>query len=533
MKVIIIDDEPLVRLGLKSIIPWEDHGCEIVGEATNGRQGLELILKYRPNLVITDIKMPVMDGLEMMRQVFKSYHPAFIILSSYNDFPLVKQAMKQGAEDYLIKLDLEPDILLNILAAVKKKMSETGGSLEYVVRENNFMLREGFFKRIVGRSLQDPNEIELQLKHLEIELNEAFLAGMMIRLHQSDLLDKYEPDEYCALEGALRNMIEEITNDLFQGYTYTWNRGEFFTIFSYHHPGDWESFTKKARDTAERMVYSLKQYFNVMISVGISDLHHGYEQIYQVHQESHQAVQYGVSKASGMQKILFYKDLPASYFTRVQFDISEFKIILPQAVEFRDLETIQTIFDTIISNLHEMVISREQAFDICFQLTYLISGTGLSETTLKEIIGYHDSLTESILNLETLSDIVHWLTNLGQGLCRFLSREDEPKNHRLITKAKKYIAEHYTEEISLNELAAAIHISSGYLSTIFKQYAGVSFIDYLTDYKIGQAKRMLRETDCKIYEIAEMLGYQNAYYFSKVFKKVTGMTPSEFIGKKM
>jgi two-component system response regulator YesN len=536
LKVIIIDDEPLVRLGLKSVINWEEHGYQIVGEANNGQQGSELILKYQPDIVITDIKMPVMDGLEMMRMVFTANcHPAFIILSSYNDFQLVKQAMKQGAEDYLMKLDLEPELLLKVLATIHEKIisAENGAQhskrWENGIRENINMLREGFFKRIISRPIHDCNEIKQQISYLGIDLDEACLAGVMIRVNQLDLLEKYAPNEFRSFELSLLNTINEIINDVFKGYTYSWNQGEFFVIISSDKMLDEAAFCAKAEAMSERIVSMLKLYFNINVSVGISNLHQGYLQLYQAHLESYQTVQYCFYW--GSKAILFNRELPAQQQTSARIDTSEFKSILPQAIELYDPEMVQTVFETIIINLENTTVSREQAFDVCFQVAYLISGTWLSETVLKEIIHYHNSLFENIVSLKTLAEIIQWLTDLGQGLCRFLAQNDAQKNHHLITKAKKYIAEHYREEISLNDLAAVVNISPGYLSTIFKQDTGICFTDYLTEFKIGEAKKMLRESEYKIYEIAELLGYQNAYYFSKVFKKVTGMTPSDFLGK--
>ena len=177
---------------------------------------------------------------------------------------------------------------------------------------------------------------------------------------------------------------------------------------------------------------------------------------------------------------------------------------------------------------------RGQAFDLCFQVAYLIGGAaGLNETAIQDIIGYQNSLYESIFNLNTLPEIINWFTGLEQRLCLFLTRNEDQKNQRLIAKAKKYIQDHCCEDMGLNEIAAVLNISPGYFSTIFKQLTGVGFIDYVTEKKIEQAKKLLRETDYKIYEVSNLLGYQNPYYFSKVFKKVTGVTPSEFSGKKL
>ena len=129
LKVVIVDDEALVRLGLQSMLRWEELGYEIVGEATNGQQGLDLIMQSDPDIVITDIKMPVMDGLEMMRLAAEAgRNPRFIVLSGYDEFQLVKRAMKLGAEEYLIKLDLEPNTLAEALLQRESRLwhSATG-----------------------------------------------------------------------------------------------------------------------------------------------------------------------------------------------------------------------------------------------------------------------------------------------------------------------------------------------------------------------------------------------------------------------
>jgi two-component system, response regulator YesN len=538
LKVIIIDDEALVRVGLKSMINWEELGYEIVAEAANGQNGLDLIMKFRPDIVITDIKMPVMDGLEMMCSVLKANHkPKFVILSSYDEFQLVKQAMKLGAEEYLIKLDLEPEILLNTLTIIQEKiLSEPGKTdekerIEKGLPENISMLREGFLKRIISRPVQDQMKIDEQVVYLGIELNELNLACALVQINNIKILDKYDTNELRLLEVSFLNTINEIVNDIFKGYTFSWNQGEFVVVFS----GDLELvadiYHEKAFNMAERLLQVLKQYFNIPVTIGISNLHRGYLELAQAYFESCQSVQH--SFYSGLQPIVFFTEVSKTVGVQERIDITELRNILPKAIEMHDLEAIWTVFEGVISILDELKVSRGQALDVCFQIAYLICGvTDLDETVIKEITGYNNSLYESILTLNTLAEIINWLTGLGQGLCRFLSKNEELKNHRLIAKAKKYIMEHYVEEISLHEVAAVLNISSGYFSTIFKQYAGIGFTDYVTENKIEQAKKLLWEADYKIYEIANILGYQNAYYFSKVFKKITGLTPSEFAGKK-
>lgn len=539
LRVLIIDDEVLVRVGLKSMLNWEELGFEICGEATNGRDGLDLIIKLKPDIVLTDIKMPVMDGLEMMRLASQEdCRVKYIILSSYDDFLLVKQAMKQGAEEYLIKLDLEPGALINALNALAGKIQsergQAGGGEHFnkVLRENMAMLREVFFKELIYRPFQELEDLKVKAADLGIELDEATLTCALVRINDVTIFDKYASQDLRVLEVSFLDTIHEILNDVFKGYTYTWNRGEFVTVFSAT-PGTLpERYHESIATMAERWVQVLKQYSNIAVSVGISEPHSGYAELAQAYLESYHAVQQAFYSES--QSVFFFGDLPETGGNSEKIDLAEIRDILPQAVELHDLETIHTVIEGISAVLEEQKLSRGQALAICFQIAYLIGGVaGLNETALQDIIGYQNSLHESILSLNTLAEIVAWLSGVEQRLCRFLSRNEDQKNQKLIARAKKYILDHCTEDISLNEVAAELNISPGYFSTIFKQHTGVGFIDYLTEKKIDQAKKLLRESDYKIYEVSNLLGYQNPYYFSKVFKKITGVTPSEFSGKKL
>jgi two-component system response regulator YesN len=535
-KVLIIDDEQLVRMGLKSMLPWEKLGYEIVGEALNGQQGLDLIGKLQPDIVITDIKMPVMDGLELMRRATAAQPQLkFIILSSYDDFELVKQAMKQGAEEYLIKLSLEAESLGATLASVREKIiAERGkpmsdGQLDKGLRENITMLREGFLKRLINKPLPSRAELDQQLKYLGIEL-ETTVCCALIRISDPGALEKYEAHEVHSLETAILNTIDEIVNDVFKGYTLPWNPGEFLVICSDNSNCPAETFLAQAVSMGERVAQMVKQYFNISVSVGFGNPFHDYTMLKEGYFEGLRAIRY--CHYSGTPAIMCFSQLPPGNENQAQIDISAQKSILPQAIELHDLETIGSVFETLSAIVSDPCVSREQAYDLCFQIAYLIPGAlGVSEAELKEVFGYKNSLYESILSLNTLAEIHAWFIGLERNIFRRLSRNDAQKNHRLIARAKKYILDHYAGEISLNEVAAAINISSGYLSTIFRQETGICFTDYVTEIKIGQAKKLLRESEYKVYEISEMLGYQNAYYFSKVFKKITGMTPSEYSGK--
>jgi two-component system response regulator YesN len=534
LRVIIIDDEPLVRLGLKSMLQWEKLGYDIVGEAVNGQQGLEMIAAEQPDIVITDIKMPVMDGLQMMQLALEQQpRLKFIILSSYDEFLLVKQAMKQGAEEYLIKLDLQSESLMTTLTAVRDKLlaqRDSSACLDQGLRENVKMLREGFFKRLVNKPPQSEAEINQQLEYLGVELAPE-LGCALVRITEPQELEKYEPHEVRSLETAILNTIDEIVNDVYKGYTFVRDPEEFMVIFSGEPKIAPETWRCQTTQLGERLVQIVKQYFNISIAVGFGNPYQGYSQLRDSYCEALRAIQY--CQYSATRSVLCFVDLPTNAAPQDRIDITKQKSLLPQALELGDLELITTIFESFSAIVSDSQVSREQAYDLCFQIAYLITGTpNTGEIVLKEVFGYQNSLYESILNLTTMAELHNWLISLERSIFRRLSRNEEQKNHRLIIKAKKYIMDHYQGELGLNEVAAVINLSPGYFSTLFRQETGNCFTDYVTEIKIGQAKKLLLESEYKVYEIAALLGYQNAYYFSKVFKKVTGMTPSEYSGQK-
>lgn len=535
LRVIIVDDEALVRLGLQSMLRWEELGYEIVGEATNGQQGLDLIMQSDPDIVITDIKMPVMDGLEMMRLAAEAgRNPRFIVLSGYDEFQLVKRAMKLGAEEYLIKLDLEPSTLMEALAAARDKALAQRDrvtdekQLKDAVGGNMHLLRESFFRQIISKPDRGEVELKGQAEYLGLKLR-GMIVCAVIRINNMSVLDKYDDEEVHSFEASIRSTINEIVNDSFEGYAFAWNRGEFVAIFCAPSADGMTAQMQKAGHTGDRIVQVLNQYFNVSVSVGISDPFEQYSQIAPAYFEACRAAQR--CYYTGDQSVLFFSDVPSSYGHPDPVDVSYLSDALAEAIELHDVQMIGKVFEALINLVNEPNFSRKQAYDVCFQIAYSIGGSpGLADAQFKEIIGGR-SLHETILGLGTLAQIVNWLIGLEQRLCRLVAREDEQGNRRLIAKAKKYILNHYMERISLEQVASAINISPGYLSTIFRQCTGACFTDYVTGVKIDQAKRLLRETDYKVYEVSEMLGYQNAYYFSKVFKKIVGMTPSEYSGK--
>jgi two-component system response regulator YesN len=536
-KVVIIDDEALVRVGLKSIIDWNEQGCELIGEASNGQAGYDLIINNKPDIVITDIKMPVMDGLKMIKSLTEqNIRPKFIILSSYDDFNLARQAMKYGVEEYLIKLELEPDAFIGILNRIKeriiieyKKRNEEY-KLEKHIRAGKYAMREEVMKKIIGKALVDRSDIKAELEEIQIKLSEDSISCLVIKIKDCGKLESYEEADLNLLEFSILNILDEIANDFFISYGFKLNIKEYAVVFSESSTEEASDMNRKIEDMAQRLVMMLKQYFNIDVVIGVSGVNMGFEGIGKAYSQSTKALQQ--SFYNGDKKVIYYSRLNLDQNIKKNLNIHELGDNLLKYIEIKDIEAIEVTFENIVDLFTKEKLTKDAAYDICAKIAYLImTVVEKDEKSIEEIFGDDKSIFEKIVKLGSIQDIISWLRRLNQRLCSFLLNKDNNNNNKIVSQAKRYVIENLSKQISLQEAANMLNMSSGYLSTLFKQSTGVSFIDYVTEARMDEAKRLLKESNLKIYQIAQFTGYENAYYFSKVFKKITGMTPKEFIMK--
>lgn len=536
-KVVIIDDEVLARVGIKSMINWEEVGCEVTGDADNGESGLELIKKVKPDIVITDIKMPVMNGLELIEKVKAEFKDIkFIVLSGYEEFNLVKQAMKLGAEEYLIKLDLDPQVLMTTVKTVSQKISEEmldkneQNKLQAHLNRNKQVLIEEFFKKLIGKLIISKTDLYDSLKYLGIEMNEERLCAAVITAKNNKNGERYVKKEDIELfDFYVINITEEISNDYFKSYVVRTEPGYFSIIFSVDGYTDRKQYKEKIEKMSSRLIEMLYKYVGIEISIGISNLHKGYFELGKANDEGVEASEHNFFV--GLGKVIFYSDISFKNETQTNINIQNYRNEMLKALDLKDIGMIETVFDNITGVFKNGKVNKGQAYDLCYQIVYAISETVKSKNDfLNGAIENDKSLYENVSKNSTLPEMIDLMGNLKDAICTFLSsREDIDNNVRLVNAAKKYINENYAKDLTLNDVAAALNISHCYFSTLFKNIAGVNFVDYMTGVKMNHAQKLLSEGDYKIYEIAKMLGYENAYYFSRVFKKVVGMTPSEFV----
>jgi two-component system response regulator YesN len=540
LSVIIVDDEILVRVGLRTMLPWGDLGYRIVGDAENGVEGLKLLKGLQPDIVITDIKMPVMDGLEMMRRArAENSKSKFIVLSSYDDFHLVREALKMGAEDYLIKLELDQAGLVKVLQAVEKEITaDVEQDRQKKADDIHAHLsmeaeRKEFFMKLISGAISSPQEISESAGYLEIDGGERGIACCLVRIDGIVQEEKYaRMEDRAMLEQQVENLIHEVAGDSHSVFGFRCGEGTFAIVVF----GGKESVDSARMTGLEKMggriITTLRTYMNITATVGVSDIHAGLSALSGGFSEASTAADRSFFLGKG--RVIRFRDAGAGLRTGSDLGTADHLRDLQTALDYSDAELLTRCFDAIRRSLEGDECTREQIYDFCFQLAYKLRE--IAETRhdlpLGELLNTA-GLYRDITSLATLGSLLDWIGTLAEKSSDILMRNMEYGRHAItIRKVKRFVQDHLAADIRLAEAAEFLHINHCHLSTIFKHETGECFSDYVMKVKIEEAQKLLATGRYRIREAAEMLGYASAYYFSRVFKKVAGVTPSQYVQKK-
>ncbi|WP_026021452.1 response regulator [Paenibacillus senegalensis] len=522
-RVLLVDDEPIIIESLKVAIPWSQWGMEIVGEARNGQDALTAADRLLPDVIISDIRMPVIDGITFMRNVMaareekKLKEPLFIVVSGYGEFDYAREALRHGAFDYILK-PIDHDELEKIIEKAKLKLDDyhlkriEEEKLRISVQRLSETAKERLYSEMMDGQAPSP------LLQLGIELDplEAPYFLMLIQL------DPVISGGWAAEEKRLRffaidNILKEVAA-----------QNEALAVFPYY-SGEWvllfaELPADNKRLLGGKIVHALETNAKLLCSVGISSTCIGFSHLNLCYQHAVKALHHRFHQTA--QKVFIYEE---------QFNAQELPSGYPASIEKRLVDAVRTLHRPGISQaleqlgeqLVESAATRETAKRILFEMAVIVHrqldflpsvpGAGLN--------AFYDRLEEE----HTLQGMIRVLElSLAKWVelaCNLRSQESGPG---LIEKAKRYIDAHYQHDIGIEEVAEHVEISFSYFCTLFKQTAGCTFLEYLTRFRIGKACQLLRESEVKVFQIASLVGYQDPRYFTQVFKKMMGMTPSEY-----
>ena len=528
-QLLIVDDEPLVQAGIRSMLNWSEMNVEICGTAMNGQAALKIIEEKSPDIVITDIKMPVMSGLELAkicRERFGKQHPHFIILTSYEDFHMAKEALTYQVSEYLVKLELTPELLRETVENVIKQIQETE-SPQRTYPSHVHPFRDKFFISLLHSLFESEEQFILQSRDLSLDFTyEGYVCcyGEIV----SPTADTLPTEKQLLLFTSSLQMMKELVVKYMPVYSLSLDIRHFALIFCYKEVP--ENIYRDIENILQSMNVTLQNYYNVALRCGIGSLATVPQAICDSYQYSRQAF----PEATGENPFCIYEHMVQQDSYRNSFNIGLFKKDLTRAFEEYDADILTRTVNSICELFQTHPNHYVQALDAACNILYLsISLLQNGETIVSEFFKEDPDGYRSIYKQSNVEQIISWLNYFTAQLAElFRNRRKDYKNH-IVTNVKKYIHEHIREHLSLNEVAAVFGISPSYLSQLFGKYNEMGFSEYINTCKVAEGKRLLDEENLKVYEVAEMLGFESSFYFSKVFKKVEGMAPTEYVNSKV
>ena len=538
LKIFLAEDEVIVRETIKRMIPWENLGFELVGEAADGEMALPLLIRQQPDLLITDIKMPFMDGLTLARLAKKEV-PGLkvVILSGYDDFNYAKQAINIGVEDYLLK-PITKNALIERLTEIRSRYEDEKTQREYYEKFHREMQAyeknssRDFFEVLVSGSL-DMMEVYKRAEKLGLDIVAESYNVLIFTMNCNEDFSG-QREGYSSWEAESLEMLEKF----FTGHPFAMLFRS--NVFSYGVliKGEKNSIRENTRICVEeiRKIFDRKEDNKEwFVAVGES-----VERLSQIQKSYHSASRAFSQRYLYDGKVLYYDEMLAMEKKDVTNDDSEYlqkvdvnalnPTILQKFLSNGLLEEtenfVQDYFYAIGQEPMESVVFRSYVIlNVRFSVLSFLKELGCDTKTL-EPEDTEKILAESGRNMES---IIAYAEKLVSQAIQLRDRNSGNKNRSILKTAVDFIDQHYMEEdMSLNKAANAANVSANHFSALFSQNMGQTFIEYLTSLCMDKAKEYLRCTGMRSSEIAGEVGYKDAHYFSYLFKKTQGMTPSDY-----
>ncbi|MGQ3477154.1 response regulator transcription factor [Paenibacillus sp. TY11] len=524
-RAIVVDDEIFTRKGLLQLMDWQACGFEIVGEADNGEDALELIDSIHPDLVITDIRMPVLDGLELIRSVLErsTEHPAFIILSGYSDFAYAQQALRYGVHDFMLKPIDEGDFSTTLRKLSERLHREQRNAQLYQNHRTGGLLETVMINK-VDDAVVTHWEQQLRLGeaahmyYVLVELNDQHPwrtgdDGVMLSLFQfreliEQALHRLIDGKYPLYVHEHRNRMGLIVPDFFL---------ECFEAKV-------EVFMKALQQEIEGM-RSLKDRLGSRVFVYAGSPVNRLQDIQQSYACAREAVLHKyIHDHSG---IVVYLEggMPPLHYRTIHPDVLD---RLTEQVEELRLEELHATVDHLFSSFREecyapeaMKMSLHQCVLSIVRVIHNMQGNERSLQSLEPMMNWQD------MNL-SLGELQRLFTAFAEESGRYIGVLRKDRQQGGIQHIRAYIEQHAAENISLKSIAARFYMNPVYLGQLFRKTYGMYFNEFLLKLRVQEAKRLLRQTDLRIYEIAERVGFGSSDYFVTQFEKMVHATPSEY-----
>ncbi len=531
--IILVDDEEEVRKSIIKKIDWQAAGFRVIGDAENGEDAMEKIEVLEPDVVLTDIRMPYMDGLALAEKIRQRY-PSMkvLIFSGYDDFEYAQRAIKLNVTEYILKpVNVEEltSILMKIRSNLDQEIEEKRNlnHLRENYRKSLPIIREQFFNDLVHKNLSK-ELAEQKLREYDIPVLGArkwVLAAIDVeRGDMKESLSLHNEEELIPIS------VMQIVKEKLQGYCR-------FAIFQSSSEADMVAMaaldesnsTTGLIDVLGDICKETKRILEVPVTIGIGHSCNELSGLRESYQSSIDAL--GYKAIAGRGNTIYINDMEPVGNGKLEFD-SMTEADLISAIKFGPADKIQAAVSRIMEKMESAKVhSRQQQVYMFGVVNSILQMIRQYDLTLEDILGGELAYMEILGNLQKKEEFEQWLLRTGEKMNQVINQERDMTARQVIQEAKQYILDHYQDpDLSVEMICRHLHMSPAYFSTMFKKETGQAYIAYLTDLRLNKAVELLNKTDDKTYVIAAKVGYPEQNYFSYVFKKKFGVSPTKFRG---
>lgn len=533
-KLIIVDDEEEVRKGIIQKIEWSKYNFEISGEAENGREALDLIEENIPDAVITDITMPLMDGLELAAIIRESFPTVkTIILTGFDDFRFAQQAIKYGVSDYILKPVLPKDID-DLMEKLKIQIDHEIAQKEDITQlrrhyyESLPIIRDKFLTLLItGKPAK--NEIEKRISFFNLHLEgRGFIVAVANIDADSINTNIYKEDDAELVKYAVLNISQEIMARHLLGEVFF--HDDNLVIIAGFQDNERTAILNKSFSLLEEIRQNVEKYLKMTITIGFGSVCDSLDKLKDSYKTALSALEYRL--LIGCNKVIFIDDIEPQNGNNLLFDENKERLLI-SSIKFGSGNDVMTAVNGLFDDIAGTSASlKEYQFYLMEIVAAIFRLSRDLQLDTSDIPGFNTNLYAEIFKLSTKIEIRDWVESICIKLMNHIACKRQNTTETLLEKAKDYIIHNYgDDELSIQKLSNHLHISACYLSMIFKKQAGETFLKYLISIRLDAARELLSNSDLKTSEIAEKIGYPDINYFSYFFKKNYGMSPREYRNK--
>ena len=535
-RILLVDDEILVRDAIKENIDWKSLDCELVGDCENGKKAMEFVQEHPVDIVLTDILMPYMDGMELSHFLHDNYPEVVIVIfSGFGEFEYAKKAIQYGASEYLLKPVTAME-MTEVIEKMKQKVDQLRSEknkmdklteISEKYRKNKQIIRSKHMEALVNCTTEVDTTIR-QLAEMGIDIS---AVSYRVALFDIDLysgmyeLDTEKRQESALMAFVLYNVSDEIVTREDAGIAYQEGNNRVCILFQ----EKWSrNFTEKTREICREIQEKTKEVMGLEVSMGIGKWVKKPEELIKSHDMAAETLQYRYLLGGNL-LIDMEEEQPVQ-----DISIDEPLAVLTEAVKNGQKERVIEILEVIKDSIKKSLMEKSRA---CMYLQQVIrvmdSACEDVSADMDRIREGRDEMLRQITEkpvFEEACEVVRMHMERTMEILFELSASSSERQARL---AIDYIQKNYMDStLSLNSICSYLNISTSYFSTIFKEETGETFTEVLIRTRMEKAKELLEKTTMKNYEIAEKVGFSDPHYFGISFKKMTGCTPTEYAREK-